>query len=230
MRLRPLPLLAGGAVAVLGLAGLPVGGLVGLLAVFAIGALYRDDAFAAGVTFAVPGLALSTVRAVAESPWYLVAVIFLGPVALVLSGVLARVGAEILQLGRRVDIPAAAAPGSIEYERAREAIERRRRGFALVIVFASIVITVNALNVLFGQAADRRARDAERRLVSATRSWNAGDVMAAFEGNGSLPDIGWHLSPRTASAVEADVYYAWAQRCVVVELDDHTSRIEHHGC
>ena len=221
-RVLVVPLLAGVAVGLLGLVGLPLGCIAGLVALVALGAAYRDDAFMAGVFFGVPGVAVALVSGLATTPWLVVPLLIVGPVALYLSGVLARVGSALVTVAQPVAVPADVKPGSIAAVEAEEAIGRRRRGFILVIAFASLLIGRYALDSLFNDAADRRAGEARDDLIAATRDWTAADVVGVMspDGGRQLPDVGWPISPQIEPlGLQASVRYGWAQRCVTVEVE-----------
>ncbi|MBA3653079.1 MAG: hypothetical protein H0W70_02675 [Actinobacteria bacterium] len=213
---RAVPLVVGGAVALLGVVGLPLGGVAGIAVAVAMGALFGDDAFAAGALVSVPSAAVAIVLAVTRSVAWTAFLVVFTPVSIVLSGVLGRVGAVIVGLVRPIDAPAGALPGSIAAVKAQQAVEQRRRGIALVVVFASVAVMGWATDNRVNAAADRRARDVQPRLVAARPVYFADDLYKAKN------EVGAWVTLRRGPpfAMVAEVTYGWAVRCVVRQLDE----------
>jgi hypothetical protein len=202
---------------VLGLVGLPLGGVAGVLVPMVIGALYRDDAFAAGALVSIPSAAIAVVLAITSSVAATAFVVLFSPVAVFLSGVLGRVGAAVRQLTQPIDTPADALPGSIADVNARNAIEQRRRGLVLVAVVVSFAVISFGASNRVNAAADRKARNVQRRLIDAA----PGVPLFADEVSQLSSQVGAPVSLRLypKPAIVADASYAWARRCVVVETE-----------
>lgn len=205
----------------LGWVGLPLGGIAVLLAPIAMGALYRDSAFVAGALTAVPSVPFAFAAAWRHSMFAVVAWLILAPVALFLNGVLGRVGVALVNVATPVRPPDGVAPGSIAAVKAQAAVEQRRRGLILVVIFVSIFTIAFAADNRINAAADRRAKQIRDKLLAAPEEHDPTRLFVVQEAIGEI--VRYRAE---SAALVVGVSYAWADRCVVQELESRRIHIE----